>query len=128
MPSIADKKTLTREQDRRYKTTKADLEEMRKLKKQGLTNKEIAKRFGISSSTVSYIVNENARQTLREYRLKNPPKRRTTEEAREYAKSLRQYKKKLIAEEQEKMDKSFGGFSVYSFKNYKSKKEKRYSK
>ena len=61
-------------------------------------------------------------------RLKNPPKRRTTEEAREYAKSLRQYKKKLIAEEQEKMDKTFGGFSVYPFKNHKSKKEKRYSK
>lgn len=128
MPCKVDKVALTREQDRRYKTTKADCEEMRKLKKQGLTNKEIAKRFGVSPSTVSYIVNENVRQTLREYRLKNPPKRRTTEEAREYAKSLRQYKKKLIAEEQEKMDKTFGGFSVYPFKNHKSKKEKRYSK
>lgn len=128
MPSIADKKVLTREQDRRYKTTKADCEEMRKLKNQGLTNKEIAKRFGVSPSTVGYIVSEKARQTLREYRLKNPPKRRTAEEAREYAKSLRQYKKKLIAEEQEKMDKSFGGFSVYPFKNHKSKNEKRYSK
>lgn len=128
MPSPIDKIVLTRNQDRRYKTTHEDCEEMRKLYKEGFTQKEIAKRFGVSQATVFYIVSEKSKTTLHEYRQKNPPKRRTTEEAREYMSALREYKRKLLQEEKQKLEKSFSGFSVYPFKNHKSKKEKRYSK
>jgi predicted transcriptional regulator len=128
MPSPIDKIVLTRKQDRRYKTTKEDCEEMRKLYKKGFTQKEIAKKFGVCQATVGYIVSEKVKATLHEYRQKNPPKRRTTEEAREYMRALREYKRKLSKEEKQKLEKSFSGFSVYQFKKHESKKEKRYSK
>ena len=127
MPSPIDKIVLTRKQDRRYKTTHEDCEEMRKLYKESFTQKEIAKRFGVCQSTVGYIVSAKSKETSREYRQKNPPKRRTTEEAREYMSALREYKRKLSQEEKEKLEKSFGGFSVYPFKG-KKPKTKRYSK
>ena len=41
MPSPIDKIVLTRKQDRRYKTTHEDCEEMRKYYKDGFTQKEI---------------------------------------------------------------------------------------
>lgn len=130
MPSPIDKIVLTRKQDRRYKTTHEDCEEMRKLAEQGFTREEIAQRFGVSHTTVTYIVNPKAREKQREYKKKNPNKSRPTEEGREYMRSLRERKRKLLEEEQDKIDKAFGsGFSVYQFKsNKKTNKQKRYIK
>ncbi len=129
MACKVDNIALTREQDRRYKTTQADCEEMRKLAEQGFTRQEIAQRFGVSHTTVTYIVNARAREKQREYKKKNPNKSRQTEEGREYMRSLRERKRKLLEEEQDKIDKAFGsGFSVYQFKTKKTNKQKRYSK
>jgi transposase len=130
MPCKVDKIALTREQDHRYKTTKADCEEMRKLAEQGFTRQEIAQRFGVSHTTVTYIVNARAREKQREYKKKNPNKSRPREEHTEYMRSLRERKKELLKEEQDKIEQVLGGgFSVYQFKsNKKTNKQKMYSK
>lgn len=96
MPSKVDKVKLTRDQDRRSKVTDDQITEMRKLYDQGFTQCAIAKMFEISQSAVCYIVSEKARKTLREYRQAHPPKRRTPEEARLYARDLRKYKTELM--------------------------------
>lgn len=96
MPSKADKIKLSRQQDRRTKFTDKQIEEMRELYANGSMQKAIAEVFECSQSTVCYIVSETAHKNLAEYRKINPPKRRTTEEAREYMKNLRKYKKAIM--------------------------------
>lgn len=95
MPSKYDKVRLNRMQDRRSKTTDEQVLKMRKLYEAGAAQKAIAAIYGISQSTVCYIVSQNAREHLKEYRKSNPPKRRTAEEMRIYAKDLRKYKKEI---------------------------------
>ena len=96
MPSPYDKIKLTREQDRRARFTDADAEEIRKLYSEGWTQRAIAEKYGTCQSAVCYIVSDGAHKRLAEYRRENPPKRRTNEEAREYLKELRRYKRSLV--------------------------------
>lgn len=96
MPTKIDTYKLPRKHDRRYKTSKEDETQMRELYHSGMSQKDIADIFGISQSSVSYIVSDIAKNNLIEYRKRNPSKKRTKEQAREYAKSLRAYKKELI--------------------------------
>lgn len=96
VPSKIDKIKLTREQDRRAKTSKEDVKKMRDLYEKGISQKNIAKEFNVSQSCVSYIVSDIASKNLKEYRKNNPPKNRTKEEARQYARELRAYKKCLL--------------------------------
>ena len=86
---------LNRNQDRRAKFTDEQVKEMRKMYAKGYTQKAIAELFKANQSTVCYIVSEKAHNHLAEYRKVNPPKRRTTEEAREYMRDLRRYKMKV---------------------------------
>lgn len=114
MPSPVDKVRLTRAQDRRAKMTEEQCEEIRVLYGEGMPQYAIAKKYGISQSAVSYIVSPKAHENLRKYRQINPPKRRTKEEARNYMRSLREYKRKFY-----KPKKTLGflkGFKVYKFK------------
>lgn len=97
MPSKVDKYRLSRKNDRRCRATDDDVQSMRELYCGGITQKTIADIFGVSQSTVSYIVSSQARANLAEYRKINPPKRRTKEEARDYARELRSYKRGLVA-------------------------------
>ena len=97
MPSAVDKIRLTRKQDRRAKFSDKQVNEMKKMYANGYSQKAIAELYEVSQSTVCYIVSEKAHQHLAEYRKINPPKRRTSEESRLYAKNLRSYKKSLIA-------------------------------
>ena len=101
MPSPADKIRLTREQDRRAKVTEAQCEEMCALWNEGMLQREIAEKYGMSQSAVSYIVSQQARDNLRKYRQINPPRRRTREEENEYLRDLRSYKKQILKEKQE---------------------------
>lgn len=101
MPSKIDTYKLPREYDRRCKTSEEDVVKMQELYHMGFSQKVIADTFGISQSAVSYAVSEKAKASLAEYRKYHPPKRRTKTEAREYAKSLREYKKKLIEQQEE---------------------------
>ena len=101
MPSKADKIKLTRAQDRRAKVTDEQVAEMRKLYAERSTQRALAERFKISQSAVSYIVSKKAHDHLREYRLINPPKRRSTQEAREYMRDLRKYKTNLYKRKKE---------------------------
>lgn len=95
MPCKVDKIKLNRNQDRRARVTGEQVKEMRELYEKGYTQKAIAEIFGVCRSTVCYIVSEKAHKRLAEYRKHNHPKRRTTEEAREYARNLRSYKMKI---------------------------------
>ena len=101
MPSPVDKIRLTREQDRRAKVTEAQCEEMCALWNEGMLQREIAEKYGMSQSAVSYIVSRQARENLRKYRRKNPPRRRTRQQANEYLRDLRSYKKQILKEKQE---------------------------
>ena len=101
MPSKIDKYKLSRTHDRRCKTSEEEVIKIQELYYLGFSQKVIADTFGISQSTVSYLVNERAKANLADYRRWNPPKRRTKDEARQYSKALREYKKKLMEEEQE---------------------------
>ena len=98
MPSIVDKIRLNRNQDRRARFTGEEVQEMRELYEKGWTQKAIAELFGTRQSTVCYIVSEKSHEHLAEYRKANPPKRRTTEEAKLYMRDLRKYKKELLNE------------------------------
>ena len=100
MPSKIDKYKLSRKHDRRCKTSEEEVIKIQELYFMGFSQKVIADTFGISQSTVSYLVSDKAKSNLAEYRRWNPPKRRTKTEAREYTKALRAYKKKLIEDEQ----------------------------
>ena len=95
MACKVDKIKLTREQDRRAKFSDEQVNKMRELYLQGYTQKAIAEMFNARRNTVCYIVSETAHKHLAEYRKTNPPKRRTTEEAREYQRNLRRYKMKI---------------------------------
>lgn len=77
---------------------------MRELYHSGLSQKAIADIFGVSQSSVSYIVSDTAKTNLVEYRKQNPSKKRTKEQAREYARALRAYKKELIKRDNKKED------------------------
>lgn len=99
MPSKIDTYKLSRKQDRRCKTSDEEIIQMKRLYLSGLTQKTIADIFGVSQSAVSYAVSDKAKAGLAEYRKHKPPKRRTKEEARDYARSLRAYKKDLIEKE-----------------------------
>lgn len=102
MPSKIDAYKLSRKHDRRCKTSDEDVAEMRQLYwKEGLTQKTIADIFGISQSAVSYVVSPNAKAGLADYRKRNPSKRRTKEESRDYARALRAYKRELIEMEKD---------------------------
>ncbi len=114
MPSPIDKIRLTRAQDRRAKVTDEQCKEMRVLYGEGIPQYVIAKKYGISQSAVSYIVSPKAHENLRKYRQINPPKRRTTEEARIYKRSLREYKKKLF--KAKRTSDFLKGFKIYKFK------------
>ena len=101
MPTRIDLYKLPRKHDRRYKTSEEDETKMRELYHNGLSQKVIADMFGISQSSVSYIVSDTAKTNLVEYRKRNPTKKRSKKQAREYAKTLRAYKKELIKRERE---------------------------
>lgn len=96
MTSRVDGFKLTRAQDRRAKVTDEDVEKIRSLYDKGTTQKALAEMFHVSQSAVSYIVSPKAHENLREYRLKNPPKRRTREENTLYKRDLRKYKKEIL--------------------------------
>lgn len=96
MPSKVDKLLLTRSQDRRAKLSDEQVEKIKELYSEGYTQKEIGKKFGVCQSTIGYIVSKKSKETLRNYRLENPPKRRTKEEAKLYMRDLRKYKKEII--------------------------------
>ena len=95
MPSKIDKFFLTRSQDRRTKLSDEQVEEIKKLYSEGYTQKEIGKKFGVCQSTIGYIVSKKSKETLRNYRLENPPKRRTKEESKIYMRNLRKYKREI---------------------------------
>ena len=99
MPTKIDKYKLPREHDRRCKTTEEEVIKMQELYYMGFSQRVIADTFGISQSAVSYIVSDKAKANLRDYRHWNPPRKRTKDEARKYAKSLRDRKKQLMDEE-----------------------------
>ena len=96
MPLKIDKLRLTRAQDRRTKLSDEQVAEIINLYSKGFTQKSIANKFGVRQNTISYIVSEKSKETLRNYRQENPPKRRTREEASLYMKDLRNYKKSLL--------------------------------
>lgn len=97
MPSKIDRYKIPREYDRRRKTTDEDVEKMRELYHEGLTQKIIADIFGVSQSAVSYAVSDKAKDRLTEYRKHNPSKNnRTKEQSRRYSKELRARKKAII--------------------------------
>ena len=95
MPSKIDKLSLTRSQDRRCKLSDEQVERIKELYLEGYTQKEMGTKFGVCQSTIGYIVSNKSKETLRNYRLENPPKRRTKEEAKLYMRDLRQYKKEI---------------------------------
>ena len=96
MACIVDKIKLNRNQDRRARFTDEEVNEMRELYAKGWTQKAIAEKYGTHQSTVGYIVSEKAHKHLAEYRKVNLPKRRTREEAKEYMRDLRKYKRALL--------------------------------
>ena len=96
MASKCDSLKLSRAQDRRAKATDEQVAEMKRLYDNGTTQKAIGEMFNMSQAAVGYIVSDKARQGLREYRLKNPPKRRTKEEQTAYIRDLRKYKKEIM--------------------------------
>jgi transposase len=64
-------------------------QKMREMRKQGIKYKEIAKKFGVSESTVMYWCNEKARQRV----ISNAISRwrsKSVEERREYARKYRE--------------------------------------
>lgn len=99
MPTKIDTYRLSRKNDRRSKTSDEDINKMKELYHMGFSQKAIADIFGISQSAVSYAVSEQAKAGLAEYRRRNPSKRRTKDESRNYTKSLREYKKYLMEKE-----------------------------
>jgi len=61
----------------RRKVTKEQIEEMRRLRKEGLTYKEIAKMFGVSEETPRYYCNHERQLELRrEYRRRLPKEKK----------------------------------------------------
>ena len=96
MPSKVDKILLSRFQDRRCKLTDEQVEEIKELYLVGYTQKEIGRKFGVCQSTIGYIVSKKSKETLRNYRLVNPQKRRSKEEAKLYMRNLRKYKNEII--------------------------------
>lgn len=95
MPMKYEKLKLTRAQDRRAKVTDEQVREMRKLYENGMTQREIARKYGLGIATVSYNVSDRARENQAKYKKIHPPRRRTKEEAAEYMRDLRSYKKGL---------------------------------
>ena len=65
-------------------------QKMREMRKQGVSYKEIAKKFGVSDSTVMYWCNEKARQRVI-FNAISRWRSKSIEERREYA---RKYRKK----------------------------------
>ena len=96
-----DNYSLPRKYDRRYKTTEEDVLAMKRMYIAGISQRTIARIFGISQSAVSYIVSKHAKAGLAEYRRSHPSKRRTKEEDTIYHRELRSYKKGLIVRERE---------------------------
>ena len=101
MPSKIDSYKLPRKHDRRYRTSEKDVIKMKELYIAGISQKSIADIFGISQSAVSYAVSDRAKANLAEYRKNHPPKQRTKSQARDYARALRAYKKKIIQIDEE---------------------------
>jgi hypothetical protein len=99
MASKVDKLLLSRDVDRRAVLTEKQVEEIRSLYETGgYTQKALAVKYGVCQSTISYLVSVVAKKTLCEYKQKHPSKRRNRDEAREYVRNLRQYKKTLLKE------------------------------
>lgn len=106
MPSKLDKMRLPRELDKRVKVTVSQREEMRKLYREGWTQQEIADKYGVSRTTVVYIVSQKANKELRKesnrkYRETHPTKRRTNEEQNVYARELRERKREYFGQKTE---------------------------
>lgn len=99
MPTKIDAYKLSRKYDRRCKTSEEDVNKMKELYHMGFSQKTIADIFEISQSTVSYAVSDRAKTGRANYRKRNPSKRRTKEESREYTRALRAYKRELIEKE-----------------------------
>lgn len=99
MPSKIDKYKLPREHDRRCKTSEEEVIKMQELYYLGFSQRVIADTFGLSQSAVSYVVSDKAKSSLANYRRRHPSRNRTKDEAREYAKELRAYKKQLIEQD-----------------------------
>ena len=95
MPSKYDKIPLPREADKRVKFSQATIDKAVNLYNNGLTQKEIAQKLGVSKSSVGYWVNPNAKKHLAEYKKKHPSRRRSKEEANSYIRDLRRRKKML---------------------------------
>lgn len=100
MASRFDSIRLTREQDRRYKLSEADVIEIRRLYAEGETKSALARRFGVAINTVRcYLSSEERERSLaamREYNLIRPPRDR--EKRATYMRELRAYKKKINSE------------------------------
>lgn len=99
MPTKIDTYKLSRKYDRRCKTSEEDVIKMKELYHMGFNQKVIADIFEISQSAVSYAVSDRAKTNLANYRKRNPGKRRTKEESRNYKRALRAYKRELIEKE-----------------------------
>lgn len=88
--------------DRRYKLTESDVEKIKLLRKKGLTCKEIAEKFGVSSTAILYKLNPKVKNKRNEYNknYNKLPKMRT-EEIKEYirdgVRDTYRYKKELCA-------------------------------
>ena len=67
--------------DYRYKVNQQDVNAMRKLRKLGHTQKDIAEQFGISVATVRYWTDKKYRDAMR---TKNAKRRKTAEELKKY--------------------------------------------
>lgn len=96
MPTWVDKKRIGRENDRRAKLSDEQVEQIRMLYADGMTQKAIAEEFDISQSNVSYLVSDISRENLKKYKQKHPSKRRTTAEQRGYMRDLRNRKRELF--------------------------------
>lgn len=97
MASRFDKVKLTRDQDRRFKLSEADVELMRNLYENGSSKAALAKRFGVSWNTVSYNVSEDTRErclsSMKKYSTSRTP--RSKEWRASYMRELRDYKRTL---------------------------------
>ena len=97
MASRFDKVKLTRDQDRRFKLSEADVELMKHLYENGASKSELARRFGVSWNTVSYNVCADTREkclnSMKKYSTSRTP--RTKEWRASYMRELRDYKRTL---------------------------------
>ncbi len=97
MPYKSESIRLTETQDRRRKLTSQQYEEIRDLYASGIYSQTtIAKMYGISRSTVGFIINPDRAAAMQQYRKDNWRKyKQTKEEHAAAVRNTRQYKHKL---------------------------------